>query len=146
MFIAAGDMYGDTNAFIEPMFAFHPDSKDKSGMTLKPNHIYSNCVGWKEYRATFMESKAKPARWVQLLFEEDILDISVHVPYVMNDIAYRKPYNSPTEYTTSTRLTLSSRFFTDMMEIERASSEISNVSERSRCNQEVLQKKPRLLH
>ena len=128
MFVAAGDRYGATNAFIEPMFAFHPDSKDKSGMVLRPNHLPNNSVGWKEYRATFMESKAKPARWVQLLFEEDILDFSVHIPYFMSDIAYGSMQCSVT-YTTNTRLILSSAFFTDMSEIERASSEINNIEE-----------------
>lgn len=132
MFVAAGDRYGTTNAFIEPMFAFHPDAKDKSGMLLRPNRLPNNCVGWKEYRATFMESRSKPARWVQLLFEEDILDLSLHVPYVMCDIEYGSMQCS-VKYTTSTRLTLSRAFFSDVNEIERASTEISNVEEISRA-------------
>lgn len=128
MYVAAGDRYGTSNAFIEPMFAFHKDASDKTGNTMKPNHLHQNCVGWKEYRNIFMSEFSNPARWVNYLFERDILSLDLNVPYVLNDIAYGS-MQCTVDYVVGTRIAVNKKYFTDSLEIEKAANEIDHVNE-----------------
>ena len=128
MYTAAGDRFGTVNSFIEPMFAFHADSSDKSGNTKKPSHMPSNCVGWKEYKNIFMSTPSNPSRWVNALFDSDILSYDTNIPYGMSDIAYGS-MQCGVDYTTNTRLVLSPKYFIDSVEINRASEEIEHINE-----------------
>ena len=128
MYTAAGDRYGTANSFIEPMFAFHSDLSDKSGNTMKPNHLKPNSVGWKEYRKIFMNSFSNPSRWMNVLYEKEILPWDIHVPYIMNDIAYGS-MQCTVDFTISTQIALNPKYFIDNQEIEKACIEIEHINE-----------------
>ena len=128
MFTAAGDRYGTKNAFIEPMFAFHMDSSDKSGNTKKPNHIPQGAIGWKEYKNIFMDDNTNPARWIDYLEENEILTYDISIPFAMNDIAYGSN-QCGVDYTVNARIMLNDKFFRDSREIQNACKEIENINE-----------------
>ena len=128
MYTAAGDKYGTTNSFIEPMFAFHVDKSDKTGNTRKPNHLKPKCTGWKEYKSIFLNGSLNPARWVNVLYEHDILTLDGHIPFVMNDIAYGS-MQCGVDYTVSTYITATSKYYIDSLSMERAEEEINIITE-----------------
>ena len=126
MSVAAGDRYSTVNAFLEPMFAFHKDTTDKSGFTKKPNHLPQDCVGWKEYKGIFMEGSIHPSRWLTVLYDNDILDWTVRIPFVMSDIGYGTMQSTVT-YSVSTRIIISPKYFTDSLEMEHIAQEIESI-------------------
>lgn len=127
IYTAAGDKYGTVNAFIEPMFAFHPDASDKSGNTNRPNHIAADSTGWKEFRNVFGGGTKDPTRWIGLLFGKDILSDNINVPYVMTDISYGS-MQCGVESTVNTRLSVNEKFFIDDIALERAKSEVDRIN------------------
>jgi len=128
LFTAAGDRYGTVNSFVEPMFAFHIDAADRSGGSMKPNHLAADCTGWKEYKSIFMNSNSNPSRWINQLFDSNILSWKDNIPFVMNDIAYGS-MQCTVDYTVNTRISVNPKYFTDSKEMETASTEIDHISE-----------------
>lgn len=130
MFVAAGDRYGTINSFIEPMFAFHLDKTDKSGSTLKPNHLQENEMGWKQFEAVLgnvENSLSKPSRWIDILFDEEILPDDLNVPYIMTDISYGS-MACGVAYTVNTSVVINKKYFIDSELLKSAKNESERIS------------------
>ena len=130
-FVAAGDRYGTVNLLVEPMFAFHEDKKDKSGQTLLPNHIYGGSA-WKEFRNIFAVSKSNPARWINVLFDREILSDDINIPYFITDIEYGAMSCGVKRVLTS-GVTINRRFFVDSEETQCAAREIERINQIARA-------------
>lgn len=130
IFVAAGDRYGTVNAFLEPMFAFHPDKTDKTGSTLKPNHLRENEMGWKAFEAVLGNVNnihSKPSRWTELLFDEEILPDDLSIPYIMTDISYGS-MACGVAYTVNTSVVINKKFFKDDALLQKSKTEAERIS------------------
>ncbi len=130
IFVAAGDRYGTVNAFLEPMFAFHPDKTDKTGNTLKPNHLRENEMGWKAFEAVLGNVNnfhSKPSRWIELLFDEEILPDDLSIPYIMTDISYGS-MSCGVAYTVNTSVVINKMYFRDDALLQKAKKEAERIS------------------
>ena len=61
------------------------------------------------------------------MYENDILSWDTHIPYIMNDIAYGS-WQCAVDYTVSTRVTLSPKYFIDNKEISKAGVEVERIN------------------
>lgn len=130
IYVAAGDRYGIVNSFIEPMFAFRVDRTDKSGNTLKPKHFYENEMGWKNFEAilgSVEKCYSKPSRWIDILFDEEVLPDEANIPYIMTDIGYGNMSCGVT-YTINTSVVINKKYFKDSSLLRDAKVEAERIS------------------
>ena len=130
---SAGDRYENTDAFIEPMFVFIQKSGSKEGKF--PKHIPLDCTGWKEYAYIFQDNN-NPARWVSLLYDEDIIS-KKYIPFTICDIQYGQMYGS-VAHTIASHIDLGAQYLKDqsvegLKKIEEAKTEIKSINKISFC-------------
>ena len=88
VYIIAGDKYSAVNAFIEPMFLWKADPKDKSGMT-KTTLKYNTKSKWRNLQATLKHSDTCGViQWIRELEDEEVLDEEQNIPFVLTGITY----------------------------------------------------------
>ena len=88
VYIIAGDKYSAVNAFIEPMFLWKADLRDKSGMT-KITLKYNTKSKWRNLQAALLHSDTCGIiRWIRELEDEEVLDVEQNIPFVLTGITY----------------------------------------------------------
>lgn len=112
IYIAAGDEYGTNNAFIEPMFLWRVDAKDKSGMLQKPISITA-ISKWKNVQNVLLNIESSRAvKWIHLLEDQNIIG-DWNVPFLMSGIQYGDVYRSTINSFLSDSISVNSSFFRD---------------------------------
>lgn len=115
-YVIAGDKYSSTSAFIEPMFMWKADPKDKTGLamiTVKYNMMSS----WENLRNILLASTtSRSIRWINQLEENGILD-GENIPYLMTGISYGSMQSSVDKMLTDS-IVVSPVFFIDSLKID----------------------------
>lgn len=110
--IGAGDEYGTNNAFIEPMFIWRADAKDKTGMTQKPITITTTSK-WRNVQNVLLNIESSRAvKWVHILEDYEIVD-DWNVPFLMSGIKYGDVYRSTIHSFLADSVSVNSAFFRD---------------------------------
>lgn len=107
-YVIAGDRYGETDAFIEPMFIW---KLDKSGSASVPIR-YNVTSSWNNLRNILLSSDtSRSVQWLRRLESEGMLE-DRNIPFLMAGITYAD-MQSAIDKMMSDEVIVNSQFFTD---------------------------------